>query len=147
MELIVQLIIGGVMIGGTVLIHALGLDFIIRHTGRVEEFFRKFSKKLWKALTSSVTVLLVFVIHIVIMQLWALLFMVWDCAPIESFADALYFSTVVYSTLGFGDIILEPSCRMLSGIEGANGFILFGWTAAFIFEIVTRIYRREVKSL
>lgn len=147
MELIIQLIIGGVMIGITVLIHALGLDFIIRHVGNFEPLFRRFSKSLWKALISSVVVLLVFVIHIVIMHLWALLFMFRDCAPLESFADALYFSTVVYTTLGFGDFILEPPCRMLSGIEGANGFILFGWTAAFIFEIVTRIYRREARSL
>lgn len=147
MELLIQFIIGAMMIGVTVIVHALGLDVIIRAAGRYEDRFRKFSKSLWKAWITSVVVLCVFFVHIVIMWIWAVLFLVKDCSPLQGLSDALYFSTVTYSTLGFGDIVLDSSCRMLGGIEGANGFILFGWTAAFIFEIVSRIYRREASSL
>jgi hypothetical protein len=131
----------------TVIVHALGLDFIIRRAGRYERFLRKLSKSLWKAWITSMVVLCVFVVHMIIMWLWAFLYMLYGCTPLSSLADALYFSMVTYSTLGFGDIILEPSCKMFTGIQGANGFMLFGWTTAFIFEIVSRIYRGEAKSL
>lgn len=61
--------------------------------------------------------------------------------------DALYFSTVTFTTVGFGDIVLAPSIRMLSAIEAANGFLLFGWTTAFIFELISKIYAYEAKGL
>lgn len=146
-DLAIQLLTGAMMIGITVLVHAMGLDIIIRRIGPAEISFKKFSRHLWQAIISSFVVLLVFAVHIIIIWLWAFLYMLYGCEPLEGFSDALYFSTVVYSTLGFGDITLGESCRMISGIEGANGFILFSWTAAFIFEIVSRIYRREAKSL
>lgn len=135
------------MIGLTVMVHALGLDLIIRNTRGYERPFKKFTRRFWQALITSMVVLAVFCVHIVVIWLWAALYLLLDCAPLAGFEESLYFATVVYTTLGFGDIILEPSCRMLSGIQGANGFILFSWTAAFIFEIVSRIYRREAETL
>ena len=60
---------------------------------------------------------------------------------------ALYFSTVTYSTLGYGDIIIGEGYRMLAAIEGTNGFLLFGWTTAFIFEIISQMYKAEAKKL
>jgi hypothetical protein len=81
------------------------------------------------------------------MWLWALLYLALGCAPLANLSDALYFATVTYTTLGFGDIILEPSFRILSGIEAANGFLLFGWTTAFIFEVISQLYRSEARSI
>jgi hypothetical protein len=72
---------------------------------------------------------------------------VYECTPIVSLSDALYFSISSYTTLGLGDIILSESCRILSGVEAANGFILFGWTTAFIFAVVNGLYKREEKQL
>jgi hypothetical protein len=147
MVLLIQLTLGAVMIGLTVIVHAVGLDFIIRHTPSLEKPFRKFSKRFWQAMITSAVVVCVFFIHIIAIWLWTLLYLLMQCNPLGGFEESLYFATVTYSTLGYGDIVVEPSCRMLSGIEGANGFILFSWTAAFIFEVVSRIYRREAGSL
>jgi hypothetical protein len=147
MEIFLQFFIGFLMFGLSVVVHAIGLDFIIRRVGRYEKLFKKVSKSLWKAWITSVVVLCIFTIHIIIMWLWAVLYLSYRCEPITSLSDTLYLSMVTYSTLGFGDIILEPSCKLMTGIQGANGFMLFGWTTAFIFEIVSRIYSREAKSL
>lgn len=145
--LTIQLLIGAFMIGLSVAVHAVALDIIIRHTDDFEKPVRKLMKSHWKPVVTSGVVLAVFVSHVIIIWLWGVLYHVMGCAPLETFSDALYFAMVVYSTLGFGDIVLDESCRMLSGIEGANGFILFSWTAAFIFEIVGQIYRKEAKAL
>lgn len=147
MSFAVELAIGTFMIGTSVAVHAVALDFIIRASKRLEQVLRRSLKRLWKSALSGVVVCCIFFVHVTLIWLWALLYTVLHCSPLHGFSDALYFSTVVYSTLGFGDIILDESCRMLSGIEGAAGFILFSWTAAFIFEIVGQIYRKEAGAL
>lgn len=45
----------------------------------------------------------------------------------------LYFSAVIYSTLGLGDISPEGALRMITGVEALTGFILIGWTVSFTF--------------
>jgi hypothetical protein len=56
------------------------------------------------------------------------------------FETALYFSTVTYTTLGYGDITIEGSYRMLAALQAANGIIMFGWTTAIIVGVVQKIY-------
>lgn len=45
----------------------------------------------------------------------------------------MYFSAVIYSTLGLGDISPQGTLRMIAGVEGLSGFILIGWTVSFTF--------------
>jgi hypothetical protein len=53
---------------------------------------------------------------------------------------AVYFSLATYTTIGFGDVVLEPGWRVLAGIEGLTGLVLVGWSTAFVFAIVNRMY-------
>lgn len=48
---------------------------------------------------------------------------------------------VTFTTLGYGDIVLGPEWRLLSGIEAINGIVLFGWSTAFLFAIVQRSWK------
>ncbi len=147
MNLFLQLLTGAGMIGVTVIIQAMALDFIIRRTGASEKLLRRLSRNFWQPLMASIVVVSVFAVQITHIWLWAILYRVLGCAPLENFSDALYFATTTYTTLGYGDIVLEPSFRMLSGVEAANGFLLFGWTTAFIFEVISQLYKREAKSI
>jgi hypothetical protein len=52
--------------------------------------------------------------------------------------EALYFSTVSFSTIGFGDVVLSPEWRMFSSLEGINGFLLIGWSTAYLVAASTR---------
>ena len=64
--------------------------------------------------------------------IWAAtLWMVGALGDIES---ALYFSMVAFTTLGFGDIVLDQPWRLLSGMMAANGLVLFGLNTAMIVE-------------
>ncbi len=51
---------------------------------------------------------------------------------ISDYEEALYFSMVMYATLGLGDVVLEQQWRLLFSFEAANGIIMFGWTTALI---------------
>ncbi len=147
MNLFLQLAVGSVMIGLTVALHAMALDFIIKRAGWVEKLLRRLAMPLWRPMTAGVIVVSVFCAHVVQIWLWAFLYLYLGCEPLKNFPDALYFATVTYTTLGYGDITLEPSFRMLSAVEAANGLILFGWTTAFIFEVISQLYKREIKEL
>jgi hypothetical protein len=39
--------------------------------------------------------------------------------------QAFYFSTVTYTTLGYGDVVMEGGWRLLATFEAANGIIMF----------------------
>lgn len=146
-DLFVQLAVGTVMIGLTVMIQAITLDFVIKRVGRAEGVLRRLTGLFWKPVMSGAVVLAVFTIQVLNIWLWAFLYLGLGCAPLEGIPDALYFATVTYTTLGYGDIVLEPSCRMLGGVEASNGFLLFGWGTAFIFEVISQLYRREARSI
>lgn len=52
---------------------------------------------------------------------------------------ALYFSTVTFTTLGYGDIVLENRWRFLSSLTAVNGLIVFGLSTAFLVEFMRSI--------
>ncbi|MDF0517550.1 potassium channel family protein [Bradyrhizobium yuanmingense] len=53
-------------------------------------------------------------------------------------ADLLYFAFVNYTTLGYGDITPVPEWRLIGPLTAMNGVLLFGWSAAILFEVLLR---------
>lgn len=76
--------------------------------------------------------------------LWALLFLILDL--FDGLEPALYFSIVVFTTLGFGDITLPEPWRLLSGMSAANGLLLFGLCTAFLAEFLVRLRQAQEKE-
>lgn len=52
---------------------------------------------------------------------------------------ALYFSTVTYASIGYGDVLSPTRWRILDAIEGATGIIMLGWSTAFLVSLLTRL--------
>lgn len=69
---------------------------------------------------------------------WALTFMYLDA--IQNLEEALYFSIVTFTTLGYGDITLSETYRLLASVEAANGIIIFGWSTAITMVVVQKFY-------
>jgi hypothetical protein len=62
---------------------------------------------------------------------------------LEKFEEALYFSIITYTTLGYGDIILDEQWRLLASIEATNGIIMFGWSTSLVILLVQNIGFRK----
>lgn len=136
-----QLVIGALLICLTVIIHAVILDRLMQLLERLGPAVFKIFKSLWNIPLLTITVLGVFIAHIIQIWLWAAFYLCVDALPnIES---ALYFSTSTFTTVGFGDIVLNKEWRLISSFQSANGFILFGWSTAFIFEVMSKLYKNE----
>ena len=57
----------------------------------------------------------------------------------QDFPSALYFSTITFSTVGYGDLVPDVHWRLFAALEGVNGFLLIGWSTAYLIAAGTRI--------
>jgi hypothetical protein len=134
-------LIGAALIAITVIIHAIGTGAWVRRLSR-----RHAQDGQWSGERSVLvlvnTAVVVFVLHTVEIIIWALAYLAMvPTSELASFEEAVYFSFVTFTTLGYGDISLTAGYRLLSGIEALNGIILVGWTTAMIFSVVQQIWR------
>lgn len=53
--------------------------------------------------------------------------------------EAVYFSTISYSTVGYSDVHIQPDWRLLGAFESILGMVLIGWSTAFFFRMLGRI--------
>jgi hypothetical protein len=60
--------------------------------------------------------------------IWAALF-VW-LGEFQAFAEAFYHSGVNFSTLGYGDIVMSDSHKLLGPLQAVNGVIMIGVSTA-----------------
>ena len=67
---------------------------------------------------------------------WALAYAIVDAAPAG--ADLVYFALANYTTLGYGDVTPMARWRLLGPMTAMNGMLLFGWSAAVIFQVLRR---------
>lgn len=60
----------------------------------------------------------------------------------DATSDYWYFSFVVYSSLGFGDIVPKGDLRFMTAVETLTGLILIAWSASFLFMQMQRFWDR-----
>lgn len=132
-DIVGQLTISAGMIASTTFVHGVFVAIaaaIFRSASH--QFFNRI-----RMLRDSVALVLVMLIlaigHAVEIWMWAVAFLQLDLfIELES---ALYFAAVSYTTLGFGDVLIDPPWRLLSGAAAANGLLLFGMSAALLLEV------------
>lgn len=78
----------------------------------------------------------VILLHALQVLLWASAYH-WFCLP--SWESAFYFSASSYATVGYGDLVLPSSWRMLGPLESIIGVLMCGVTVSLLFAIVTRL--------
>lgn len=123
----------------TVGIHTVGAAWWLTQLGKTIEKRRLLNlpPHMFRGILSTALVLIS--LHVLEAFLWALLFL---SAPaksgFDSFHDALYFSMVTFTTLGYGDITLNPDWQLLAGVEGMVGIVVFGLTTAMLFAVIQK---------
>lgn len=55
--------------------------------------------------------------------------------------DYVYFSAMVYTTVGFGDLIPDGPIRFMAGMEALTGLVMITWSASFTFLEMQRDWR------
>jgi hypothetical protein len=83
--------------------------------------------------TSMVLVLLLLG-TIIQMLVWAVLYRL--IGLFESVEEALYFSGVTFTSLGYGDLVIKGHFRFLAPIEAATGLMMFAIVTAVLIAVI-----------
>lgn len=133
--MLVQLTLATFMVVMTVLIHLIGLAALMRMLRTHTRIFRKLTiMPLTLLLAATIGIV---AIHTVEIWLYAILYL--QLGAFGHFEQALYFSTVTYATIGYGDVIMTHQWRILGAIEGATGIIMLGWSTAFLISLLSQM--------
>lgn len=133
--LLIQLLLASAMVLVTVMVHLFGLALLIR-------LLRSHHSLIRPARILPITLLLgasigIFAIHTV--EIWSYAGLYMYLGNFKHFEEALYYSTVTYASIGYGDVLMPHPWRILGAIEGATGVIMLGWSTAFIVSLLAQL--------
>jgi Ion channel len=141
--LLAKFAISTLMLMACVAIHGTGL-FTLDKALRIETSEERQAKisplSLRGALFTFALVLGLIALHGVEIWAYAVLFLLLDA--VYGMEDALYYSTMSYSTVGYGDDLIARPWKILGAFESIAGVILLGWSTAFFFRFLGRIEAR-----
>ena len=136
----IPILISLAIIVATIFIHGISsaawLNYLLRRHDFKSQVFG-FAKSMQ---ILSLTAVVLMMIHYVEIAICAAVYMlIPELDKLSHWEEAIYFSTVTYTTLGYGDITLPPVWRIMSGFEAMNGILLFGWSTAMFYAVVQKI--------
>ncbi len=129
----------------TILIHSVTLGATVRFFRYERGLGRVGSVVAFNLGIFALAMLFAFAAHLTEIALWAALFVL--CGEFKSFGLAFYHSAVNYTTLGYGDLIMTPSWKLLGPLEAACGALMFGVSTAMIFAIAQRLMHAKFSDL
>lgn len=134
--LALNIAIGTAMISLSVIVHTFGLIVITWVMTHVVARFRMHGRR--SRIVAMVSVVLgLFALMTVEVWGWAILYLALDAVP--DLETALYLSAATFATVGYGDVVAHAEWRLLSALEGLNGFLLIGWSTAYLVAAGMRI--------
>jgi hypothetical protein len=126
------------LVFGTVFIHAACTVLVLAWLHSVGAHHRALRTPLTRTSVMVALVLLMSAAAFLESMLWAGLYVM--VGALATMSEALYFSLVTFTTLGYGDITLHEPWRMLAAFQAANGILMFGWTTAIIVAVAQRVF-------
>jgi hypothetical protein len=143
--ILAPLAVGLVAVICTIMIHALPLTATVDFVRRQRKLGRA-GTNFWTDMSIVVLAILsALAAHLMEIALWAVLYLV--CGEFADFGTAYYHSAVNYTSLGYGDLIMSPSWKLLGPLETANGMLLFGVSTAMIFAVIQRLVETRFVDL
>lgn len=139
MSLLLQIVLGS---GLLVLCSAIHIGFLIYAIQLLTRFaglqsgLPNQSVRKWGALVSVAFIIIVFA-HTIQVWAWALSFLV--LGALTTMADAIYFSIVTYTTLGYGDVTVEEGFRVFAAMAAVTGLLNFGLSTAFLVGLLSKL--------
>jgi len=141
--MITELIIGTLTTLASTAVMIAFVLVTLRLVRRAEANYSDHRPGIWQFfLILSSAVVLILLANTVCVWLWAILFHILGAFP--TLEEAVYFSMVSFSTVGYGDVVVEHSWRILSGFVAVNGLLAFGVFTAVLIEIIRGLSDRYI---
>ncbi|MEO1406653.1 MAG: potassium channel family protein [Pseudomonadota bacterium] len=140
--LLENLLISSGLVVITSMIHFLGLTWLssfLRGSGRAPS---NLTSVVLQGLSILFVVLMLFALHSAEVWLYACAYLI--LGEFNNLVDAVYFSASTFTTVGYGDLLVGPDWRLLAALESMNGFLLIGWSTAFLVSVTARVRSFEL---
>jgi hypothetical protein len=115
---------------------------VVRYLAREFASARDGTSELREGAALSRVMVLMFSGHLVQIGVWALVFQA--LGEFDSFAGAFYHSSVNFSALGYGDIVMSERWRLLGALEAGAGVLMFGVSTALFFAVIAKMLDRRI---
>jgi hypothetical protein len=130
----------------TIIVHGVGTSWWLQRMSRRYPPDGKRPSVEGRAAILILTVTYMVVLHLVEIMFWACTYLLVAGNEFDSPEAAVYFSAVTFTTLGYGDITLSSQWRLLSGFEAIGGIVLIGWTTAFLYAVLNRMWSARERA-
>ena len=131
-----QIMWGSLFLGLCLILHTLLLAFSTDWLATLDHKLRK-----WKFGARTVMLLLMALVVVVFAHtaqvwIWAAVYI--HYGALANWNDAIYFSLVTYTSLGYGDIVLGPGIRIFAAFASVTGLLGFGLSTALLVALFGR---------
>ena len=137
MSVLLQITIGSGVLVFCILVHLAMIIWIVRKL-RAKQHVHQHITVERTFVVSSLVVFTMLVAHTIHVYVWALV--LWLLGALPGYEEPIYFVLVTYTTVGYGDVVLEQSFRILGAMASVNGTLAFGLTTAFLVGLVPRLF-------
>ncbi len=139
-QLVLQFAVSSVMAVLCVVIHGLGLFSLARalRTETTAERLRRIAPLSPRGVAFTLGIV-VAILALHGLEIWLFTFVYLGTGAIRGLEEALYFSTISYSTVGYNDTHIADAWRLLGAFQSILGMVLIGWSTAFFFRMLGRM--------
>jgi hypothetical protein len=132
-----QIMWGSLFLGLCLILHTLFLAVCTDWLGKLADRIEK-----WKPGPRIIVLLLmtlgvIVFAHTVQVWIWAAVYI--HYGALSDWNDAIYFSLVTYTSLGYGDIVLGPGVRIFAAFASVTGLLGFGLSTALLVALLSRL--------
>jgi len=140
--MLLTLLIGSAALVINMTIQVVAIVIILTFLLRNLEHYQLKSRYRTEIRVLGTLVLVLFAGHLLQFAIWAKLFIY--LGEFTDFQTAFYYSTVSFTSLGYGDIVMSERWRLLGALEAANGILMFGLSAGALLSVMTRLFKKRV---
>lgn len=135
-------LIGIIVVACNVILQALSNIYFLRkfipqykNWHKKDDFFGSFAMLVFLIMFFTL-------LHVGQCTLWAMVYYLNPhISSLSSLSESIYFSLITFTTVGYGDVLIDSEWRILAGLEAINGIILVGWSTAMVFSFIQVIYK------
>jgi hypothetical protein len=133
-----QIFVGSGLLASSAVIHVLAVALSLPLFRLLAGFAPKGKRPLPRVvLFLLLTVGVMLAAHTVQIWMWAAIFLLISNLP--DLETSFYFAAVTYTTLGYGDVVLDENARIVATFCAITGLLTFGISTAFLIGVLSRV--------